>query len=166
MVQPKRANNNSEADTDDMLTALRRQLQPHLVMALQGHTTMNYPGMQVSFRSLESTSPQLTACLSSRHGTSQSCQNRSPRAAPPSRWNRTKTASPTCLWTSSPRRWRRRRRTSADSGRRPLPKYLLSLEYSDYLNRTVSTNDTKCDIFSYSVFCIVPSWKVASRLVA
>lgn len=49
MVQPKRPNNNSEADTDDMLTALRRQLQPHLVMALQGHTTMSYPGgVQVS----------------------------------------------------------------------------------------------------------------------
>lgn len=44
MVQPKRSNNNSEADTDDMLTALRRQLQPHLVMALQSHATMNYPG--------------------------------------------------------------------------------------------------------------------------
>lgn len=47
MVQPKRPNNDNEADTDDMLTALRRQLQPHLVMALQSHATMNYPGIQV-----------------------------------------------------------------------------------------------------------------------
>ncbi|CAH1101194.1 unnamed protein product [Psylliodes chrysocephalus] len=31
-------NNNTEtSDTDDMLSALRRQLQPHLIMALQGH---------------------------------------------------------------------------------------------------------------------------------
>lgn len=27
----------NSSDTEDMLTALRRQLQPHLVMALQGH---------------------------------------------------------------------------------------------------------------------------------
>lgn len=56
------------------------------------------------------------------------------------------------------------------------PKYLL-FEYSNYLNRTVSTNDTKCDIFSYysSVFlfvclyvffCIVPSWMVVTKLLA
>lgn len=37
-------------DTEDMLSALRRQIQPHLVMALQGHKNMNmpsYPHLQV-----------------------------------------------------------------------------------------------------------------------
>lgn len=31
-----------------MLTALRRQLQPHLVMALQGHKNATYPQLQVT----------------------------------------------------------------------------------------------------------------------
>lgn len=29
-------------DTEDMLSALRRQIQPHLVMALQGHKNSNF----------------------------------------------------------------------------------------------------------------------------
>ncbi|KAG5874745.1 hypothetical protein JTB14_027084 [Gonioctena quinquepunctata] len=36
-------NNPMTADTEDMLSALRRQLQPHLVMALQGHRNSNVP---------------------------------------------------------------------------------------------------------------------------
>lgn len=32
-----------------MLSALRRQIQPHLVMALQGHKNTAYPHLQVSF---------------------------------------------------------------------------------------------------------------------
>lgn len=50
MIAPKKANNNTEADTNDMLTALRRQLQPHLVMALQGHKTTGYPNPQVRIK--------------------------------------------------------------------------------------------------------------------
>ncbi|XP_022900329.1 transcription factor GATA-5 isoform X2 [Onthophagus taurus] len=35
-------------DAEDLLSALRKQLQPHLVMALQGHKNLNYPNMQVT----------------------------------------------------------------------------------------------------------------------
>lgn len=45
-VAPKIVNSNSEADTEDMLSALRRQIQPHLVMALQGHANPNYTNIQ------------------------------------------------------------------------------------------------------------------------
>lgn len=50
VIAPKKTYcNKSQADTNDMLAALRKQLQPHLVMALQGHKTMSYPNLQVSF---------------------------------------------------------------------------------------------------------------------
>ncbi|KAL3272448.1 hypothetical protein HHI36_013928 [Cryptolaemus montrouzieri] len=43
----KGGNNNSETkDTEDMLSALRKQLQPHLIMALQGHKNANFPLIQ------------------------------------------------------------------------------------------------------------------------
>ncbi|KAK5640719.1 hypothetical protein RI129_009266 [Pyrocoelia pectoralis] len=45
-IAPKTVNSNSEADTEDMLSALRRQIQPHLVMALQGHANPNYTNIQ------------------------------------------------------------------------------------------------------------------------
>lgn len=46
-IAPKSSNNNGDAaDTEDMLAALRRQLQPHLIMALQGHKNVNYPNLQ------------------------------------------------------------------------------------------------------------------------
>ncbi|XP_063903899.1 uncharacterized protein LOC135123301 isoform X2 [Zophobas morio] len=35
-------------DTEDMLSALRRQIQPHLVMALQGHKNTAYPHLQAA----------------------------------------------------------------------------------------------------------------------
>lgn len=42
ILAPKKSNNNSEADTDSMLSALRKQLQPHLVMALStGHNNLS-----------------------------------------------------------------------------------------------------------------------------
>ncbi|KAK4874934.1 hypothetical protein RN001_014294 [Aquatica leii] len=47
-IAPKRLNNSNEADTEDMLSALRRQIQPHLVMALQGHGNPNYGNLQAS----------------------------------------------------------------------------------------------------------------------
>lgn len=41
ILAPKKSNNNTEADTDSMLSALRKQLQPHLVMALStGHNNL------------------------------------------------------------------------------------------------------------------------------
>ncbi|KAK9729424.1 GATA zinc finger [Popillia japonica] len=43
VIAPKKENNSSEQDSEDLLSALRRQLQPHLVMALQGHKNLNYP---------------------------------------------------------------------------------------------------------------------------
>ncbi|EFA09251.2 GATAd [Tribolium castaneum] len=46
---PKKGHGNAEtADTEDMLSALRRQIQPHLVMALQGHKTTAYPHLQAA----------------------------------------------------------------------------------------------------------------------
>ncbi|KAF5271226.1 hypothetical protein FQA39_LY08233 [Lamprigera yunnana] len=47
-IAPKILNNSSEADTEDMLSALRRQIQPHLVMALQGHGNPNYTNVQAT----------------------------------------------------------------------------------------------------------------------
>ncbi|KAK9881294.1 hypothetical protein WA026_015416 [Henosepilachna vigintioctopunctata] len=47
ITQKKGGNNNSEnKDTEDMLSALRKQLQPHLIMALQGHKHANFPLIQ------------------------------------------------------------------------------------------------------------------------
>ncbi|KAI4457207.1 hypothetical protein MML48_8g00002618 [Holotrichia oblita] len=46
VIAPKKENNTSEQDSEDLLSALRRQLQPHLVMALQGHKNLNYPNVQ------------------------------------------------------------------------------------------------------------------------
>ncbi|GJQ82222.1 GATAd [Trypoxylus dichotomus] len=46
VIAPKKESNNSEQDSEDLLSALRRQLQPHLVMALQGHKNLNYPNVQ------------------------------------------------------------------------------------------------------------------------
>lgn len=48
-IAPKNLNSNNESDTDDMLTALRRQIQPHLVMALQGQGNPNYGSVQVNY---------------------------------------------------------------------------------------------------------------------
>lgn len=42
----KNINNMESKDTEDMLSALRKQLQPHLMMALQGHKTANFPLIQ------------------------------------------------------------------------------------------------------------------------
>ncbi|CAG9864031.1 unnamed protein product [Phyllotreta striolata] len=51
-------NNNTEtSDTDDMLSALRRQLQPHLIMALQGHRNS---GSRLSTRTHLQGPPQST----------------------------------------------------------------------------------------------------------
>lgn len=46
VIAPKKENSTSEQDNEDLLSALRRQLQPHLVMALQGHKNLNYPNVQ------------------------------------------------------------------------------------------------------------------------
>ncbi|RZC27658.1 GATA domain containing protein [Asbolus verrucosus] len=46
---PKKGHANAETtDTEDMLSALRRQIQPHLVMALQGHKNATYPHLQAA----------------------------------------------------------------------------------------------------------------------
>ncbi|XP_018566390.1 uncharacterized protein LOC108907268 isoform X2 [Anoplophora glabripennis] len=50
-IAPKEKDNNTSesTDTEDMLSALRRQIQPHLVMALQGHknpSAPNFPHIQ------------------------------------------------------------------------------------------------------------------------
>lgn len=47
VIAPKKGNMKSEADTEDLLSALRRQIQPHLVRALQGHKTISYPNIEV-----------------------------------------------------------------------------------------------------------------------
>ncbi|KAJ8953944.1 hypothetical protein NQ318_019187 [Aromia moschata] len=43
VIAPKDKGSTESKDTEDMLSALRRQLQPHLVMALQGHKNANVP---------------------------------------------------------------------------------------------------------------------------
>lgn len=56
VIAPKEKDNSTteSTDTEDMLSALRRQIQPHLVMALQGHNNAsppNYPHIQVRKKS-------------------------------------------------------------------------------------------------------------------
>jgi hypothetical protein len=49
VIAPKKGHGNAETtDTEDMLSALRRQIQPHLVMALQGHKNTAYPHLQAA----------------------------------------------------------------------------------------------------------------------
>lgn len=50
VLAPKKGQGSMEnTDTEDMLSALRRQIQPHLVMALQGHKNTAYQHLQVCF---------------------------------------------------------------------------------------------------------------------
>ncbi|KAJ8926505.1 hypothetical protein NQ314_021107 [Rhamnusium bicolor] len=60
VIAPKGKTNNTETtDTEDMLSALRRQIQPHLVMALQGHKNANTPGFpHLQVRSINIVKPK------------------------------------------------------------------------------------------------------------